>query len=194
MQMSSNFKICCNLKIRGLAPKVCVAFLLFYFCLVVSDRNYDVLKSKNPCFLLNKNDTHVKKVRHTTEFSFPFPEFPLLINIDELWKSQKNRTLKKWKQKKIAADIIILHMYTKNYNYTRYSSYNTEQRVRQMFFVILGHISSFYRTPSAPNMIIWCMLTQIWSETDITLSFSGLSMNILQAGDKSPCKEVFSQI
>ena len=32
---------CCNLKIRGLRAKL--------------ERNYDVLKSKNPCILLNKN-------------------------------------------------------------------------------------------------------------------------------------------
>ena len=41
---------CCNLKIRGVEKKLCVAFPLFLF-----ERNHDVLKSKSPCFLLNKN-------------------------------------------------------------------------------------------------------------------------------------------
>ena len=35
---------------RGLEEKVCVVF--YYFNL---ERNFDVLKSKSPCFLLNKN-------------------------------------------------------------------------------------------------------------------------------------------
>ena len=61
----------CNLKIRGLGPKLCVACLLLLFwkelwrfkvkesMLFVDyfyfDWNYDVLKSKSPYFLLNKN-------------------------------------------------------------------------------------------------------------------------------------------
>ena len=50
-QMSLNFKTsCCNLKIRRLGAKLRVAFLLFNF-----ERSYDVLKSKRPCILLNKN-------------------------------------------------------------------------------------------------------------------------------------------
>ena len=49
-QISMNFKTsCCNIKIRGLGAKVCVSFLFFNF-----ERNCDVLKSKIPCFLLNK--------------------------------------------------------------------------------------------------------------------------------------------
>ena len=47
-----------------------------------------------------QNDTHVKKVGHTSEFFLAF--------IDELWKTRKIRILKKWK-KKNAGDIIILH-------------------------------------------------------------------------------------
>ena len=44
MQIPLNFATsCCNLKIRGLVVKLCVAFLLFNF-----QRNYDVLKSKSP--------------------------------------------------------------------------------------------------------------------------------------------------
>ena len=41
---------CCNLKIRGLGAKTCVAFLLFNL-----ERNYGVSKSKCSCILLNKN-------------------------------------------------------------------------------------------------------------------------------------------
>ena len=41
---------CCNLKITGLGAKLYVVLLYFYF-----ERNYDVLKSKNACFLLNKS-------------------------------------------------------------------------------------------------------------------------------------------
>ena len=39
---------CCKLKIRRLGAKLCLAFLLF-------KSSYDVLKSKSPCSLLNKN-------------------------------------------------------------------------------------------------------------------------------------------
>ena len=50
-QISLNLKTsCCNLKIRGLGAKVCVDFLLFSFW-----KEYDALKSKPACFLLNKN-------------------------------------------------------------------------------------------------------------------------------------------
>ena len=49
----------------------------------------------------------------------------LLTFIDKLWKPQKIRILKKWK-KKIAQDIIILHMRTKSYNHMRYSSWDTK--------------------------------------------------------------------
>ena len=51
-QLSLNFKTsCCNLKIRGL-----VFFYYFNF-----ERSYDVLKSKSPCILLNKNINFNKK-------------------------------------------------------------------------------------------------------------------------------------
>ena len=50
-QVPLNFKtFCCNLKISGLGAKVCMAFCYFQF-----KRNYEFLKSKSPCFLLNKN-------------------------------------------------------------------------------------------------------------------------------------------
>ena len=57
-QTSLNFQTsCCNLKIRDVAAKLCV-WLFYYFNF---ERNYDVLKSKSPCFLLfNENDTESK--------------------------------------------------------------------------------------------------------------------------------------
>ena len=53
-QISSNFKIsCCNLKVRGLGAKVCVAFNF--------EKNYGISNSKSSCFLLNKNINFNKK-------------------------------------------------------------------------------------------------------------------------------------
>ena len=52
------------------------------------------------------------------------PQNFLLAFLDELWKTWKIRILKK--RKKIAGDIIILHMCAKNHNHMRYSSWNTE--------------------------------------------------------------------
>ena len=49
------------------------------------------------------------------------PQNFLLAFIDELWKTWKIRILKKWK--KIAGDIIILHMCNSNHNHMRYSSW-----------------------------------------------------------------------
>ena len=47
--VSLNFQIsCCTLKIRGLGAKLWLSYY-FYF-----ERNYGVLKSKSPCFLLEK--------------------------------------------------------------------------------------------------------------------------------------------
>ena len=52
------------------------------------------------------------------------PQNFLLALIDELWKTWKIRILKNWK--KIAQDIIILHMCTKNHNHMRYSFWDME--------------------------------------------------------------------
>ena len=67
-QISSNFKpSCCN---RGLRAKVCVGFLFFFSF----ERNYDVLKSKCPYFLLskcinfNKSETESKIENFTHNF------------------------------------------------------------------------------------------------------------------------------
>ena len=52
----------------------------------------------------------------------------------ELWKTRKIRILKKWK--KIAGDIIILHMCTKNQDHMSYSSWDTEWDI--FFFFATG--------------------------------------------------------
>ena len=53
MQISMNFKTsCCNLKIRGLGAKLCACVSFFNFNF---ERDYDLLKSKTRCILLNKN-------------------------------------------------------------------------------------------------------------------------------------------
>ena len=101
------------------------------------------------------------------------PQNFLLTFIDELWKTRKIRILKKWK--KIAGDIIILRMCTKNHNHMRYSSWNTE---KDKFFVILGHFFALYKTlqkcqeissfyTCVPKVMIrWCTVPQTWCATD----------------------------
>ena len=66
--------------------------------------------------LTEKDHTHVRKVGHTPEFLFGIYWWTL--------KKLKNLTFEK--MKKIAGDIIILHMWTQNHNHTRYSSWDTE--------------------------------------------------------------------
>ena len=51
---------CCNSKIRGLGAKMCMVFFFFFFFFFF-EKNYDVLKSKSPCNLLNKNINFNKK-------------------------------------------------------------------------------------------------------------------------------------
>ena len=66
----------------------------------------------------------------------------LLAFIDELWKTQKIRILKKWK--KIAEDIIILHMWTKNHNHeVQFLIY----KVRIFFFCHFGPFFALYPLP-----------------------------------------------
>ena len=55
-----NFQtFCCNLKIGGLGAKLCVFFYYFYF-----EKNYGLLKTKSPCFLLNKKINFHKTKRN----------------------------------------------------------------------------------------------------------------------------------
>ena len=118
------------------------------------------------------------------------PENSFLAFIDELWKTKKIRILNKWN--KIAGDIIILHMCTKNHNHMRYSSWDMEW---EFFFGHFGPIFALYLRPplttqitkifkewkkhlleisfwtcATKNTIKWCMLTQVWSATDISFS------------------------
>ena len=66
--ISLNFKTCCNLKIRGLGAKRCVAFIFFH-----SERNYNVLKSKSPCILLNKNIIfNIIKTKRNRKWKIPY--------------------------------------------------------------------------------------------------------------------------
>ena len=71
--------------------------------------------------LTEKDHTHVRKVGHTPEFLFGIYWWTL--------KKLKNLTFEK--MKKIAGDIIILHMWTKNHNHTRlqFLRYGVKQNV-----------------------------------------------------------------
>ena len=95
------------------------------------------------------------------------------------------------KMKKIAGDIIILQMRTKNHNHMRYGSSDTEWETK--CFVILGRFLPFYPPNSLENLkkwkqhlemssfytyvpkitIIWFMIPEIWRVTDIIFSNSG---------------------
>ena len=73
-KISLNFKTsCCNLKIRGLGAKLCVR-LFYYFNF---ERNYDVLKSKSPCILLNKNIKYTCSNCNVTYYSKNYRHFLL---------------------------------------------------------------------------------------------------------------------
>ena len=110
------------------------------------------------------------------------PQNFLLAFIDELWKTQKIRILKKWK--KIAG--YILHMSTKNHNHMRYISRDTEWddffSFRAIFYPL--NLPSPALQPRKPkfwknekniwrchhfklvhqkNTVKWCILTQMGS-------------------------------
>ena len=69
MQISLNFQNSwCNLKIWKVCEQNCMWFFYYFYF----DRCYDVLKSKTPCFSLNKNinfnnNKTESKMEHTTE-------------------------------------------------------------------------------------------------------------------------------
>ena len=115
----------------------------------------------------------------------------LLMNLE---KPEKSGFWKK--EKKIAGDIVILHMCTKSHNHMKYSSRDME--LYRIFLVILGHFFPFY-TPHPPptphplknpenqnfekmkivsgDVIILnfcnkkCMLTRLWRVTDVIFYF-----------------------
>ena len=74
------------------------------------------------------------------------PQNFLLALFDELGKTRKIRILKKWKR--IAGEIIISHMCTKNHNLMRYSSWGTEW---DKLFWDFGPFFTFYIPPPPPN-------------------------------------------
>ena len=109
----------------------------------------------------------------------------LLAFIDELWKTQKIRILKKWKRKllEISSFYVCVPKPT-----IRYSSRDTEWD--KCFFVILGYFLSVTSPSNTPenqnfekikkasgyviilnlcnkNTIKWCMFPQIWRPRDI---------------------------
>ena len=94
-QISLNFETSfCNLKIRGLAAKLYVA-LYFNF-----ERIYNVLKSKSPCILLNKNinlksETESKMEKPTHSFR----ETDIVLQF--IQESQiKSKTVMSWSSRK----------------------------------------------------------------------------------------------
>ena len=97
MQISLNFKTsCCNLK-SEVWEQICV-WLFYYFNF---ERNYDVLKSRSPCILLNKNinfnknETESKMENRTLSFS----ETNLVLQL--IQESQiKSKTVLSWSSRK----------------------------------------------------------------------------------------------
>ena len=87
--------------------------------------------------MVTQKITHVRKVEHTSEIPSAIYWWTL--------KSPKNQTF--GKMKKIAGDIIILHMCTKNHNHMRYSSWDTEWH---KMFCHFGLFFTFL-SPSPPN-------------------------------------------
>ena len=85
-----------------------------------------------------KIHTHMKKVGCTSGFPFGVYWWTL--------KNPKNRSFEK--MKKIAGDIIILYMYTKNHNHMRYSSWDKQ------WDRIICHFGPFFALlHSLPNNI-----------------------------------------
>ena len=86
----------------------------------------------------------------------------LLMNFEKHKKSDF------WKnEKKFTGDPIILHICTKNHNHMRYSSWDMEW---DTFFC---HFGSFYNCISQMT-IIWCMVPEILSNTDMIFCQFGL--------------------
>ena len=92
-QISLNFQTsCCNLKIRSLGAKLCVACLFFNF-----ERNHDFLKSKCPCILLSKNINFNKNERESKieNPTYSFRETNLVFQL--LQESQiKSKIVMRW--------------------------------------------------------------------------------------------------
>ena len=85
-------------------------------------------------------------------------------------KTQKIKTLKKWK--KNPGDIIILHNCTKNYDQMMHRSWDMvhdspKNQILEKWSITL-QISSFYIC--VPKIMIrWCMLPETWCVTDVII-------------------------
>ena len=118
--------------------------------------SFQILGSFNPNMgnskYSKKTGTHtflqikIKKITHMGR-RWDTPQHFFSAFIDELWKTQKIRILQKGK--KIAGDIIILHMCTKNDNHMRYSSWDTVQE--KNFFLSFWVIFDIYPPPPPPS-------------------------------------------
>ena len=94
------------------------------------------------CGNVKKNQTHVKKVGHTSEVSFGIYGWTL--------KKPKKSEFSK-NGKKIARDIIILHTCTKNHNHMRYSSWDTERQNFWSFWAIFYPFNPPSPSPNNPD-------------------------------------------
>ena len=115
------------------------------------------------------------------------PQNLLLAFIDELWKTQKIRISKKWKKKK---KLLVYHHFTQVYQKAQWGTVpeiRSEKNIFLSFWAIFcplippWHprkpifwkkekiICRCHHFKLAPQKTTkWCLLTQIWSATDIT--------------------------
>ena len=116
--------------------------------------------------------------------------------------NQVNQNFEKWKKKKGLRGVIILHMCTKNQD-MMYGSWDVKHGQID-FFVILNYFLSFYPPNKLKNQnfekmkkkrkrrgdiiilhmytimkIIWCMVPEIWSTTDIIFCHFGPCFSLL---------------
>ena len=90
-QISLNLKTsCCNIKTRGLGVN-CV-WLFYYFDI---ERNYDVLKSKSPSILLNKN-TNFNKNETESKMKNPTHSFREMNLCFNSYKNPKSKVKLWW--------------------------------------------------------------------------------------------------
>ena len=110
--------------------------MLMYNAWIISIQEWIWFYSlRNIISINHKNHTHVKKVGHTSEFPFGIYWWTL--------KNPKNQNFEKMKIKN-AGDIIILHMSTRNHNYSCYSYWDKKW---DKVFVILSHFLPFNPHP-----------------------------------------------
>ena len=79
---------------------------VWFFCYFNFEKNYDVLKSKKPCILLNKNITFNKSEAESKmeNLSHSFREMNLVLQL--IWESQiKSKTVRSWSSRKVKKGI-----------------------------------------------------------------------------------------